>query len=300
MIYFLLSLVPLVAAPFLVQWLQASPWTTRALDAFVLVAVTGLVVLHLLPHAIHEGGLTAAGAALAGFFLPILAEGALHRARSLVLNPALLLAVGLLTVHGLLDGVALAAPGMHADHGEMLAAAVVLHRVPDGLTVWWVARPHLGRNGAVAVLALLIAGTTAGFVTAGMGLGGLFEGPVWAVLQALLAGSLVHVVAHHSLGSCVPLRGGARAAWAVGGAMAVAALTLLDLLEAGHGHGLLHGLAPALLGLALLLGMPHPRVQRFFCRSMDFHHHHPGDHAHDHPSDHDHPCDPDHPGHPRH
>ncbi|MFH1531971.1 MAG: hypothetical protein ABIK09_14690 [Pseudomonadota bacterium] len=284
MILFALSLLPLLAGPLLVRCLQGSPWTARALDAFILVAVSGLIFLHVLPHAIREGGTWATVAAVIGLFLPLIAEQAQHRTGSLTLSPALVMALGLLTIHGMLDGVALAAPHRHADHGEILALAVVLHRLPAGLAIWWVARPRLGTQGSIAVVLVLVMGTTLGYVAGRLGFDELFHGSAWHILQALLAGSLIHVIVHQSLGSCVPLRGAVRAAWWAGGAAAVAALTLLAGTghdnDHGHAHMLLDLIAPAGLGLVLLLALPNQRVQDLLCRVLGHHHEHPHDHHH--------------------
>ena len=280
MILFLISLVPLIAGPLIVRSLQKTPWTARALDAFVLVAVSGLVFLHILPHGLSEGGSWAVVAAVAGLFLPILAEGAQHRSRSLALSPTLVLALGLLTIHGMLDGVALAAPHRDVAHGELLAAAVVLHRLPAGLAIWWVARPRLGTQGAMAVVSVLVVGTTVGYVAARTGFDALFNGPAWNIVQALLAGSLVHVIVHQSLGSCVPLQGAARAAWGAGGVTAIAALILLAHLHGDHGQHIFDTLAPVALGVILLLGLPLQPVQNLLCRVLGHHHEHPDEHHH--------------------
>jgi len=281
LVLFVISLIPLLAGPLLVRCFQASPWTARALDAFILVAVSGLVFLHVLPHGLREGGAWAATATVAGLFLPLLAERAQHRTRSLTLSPALVMALGLLTVHGALDGAALAAPHQHADHGDILALAVVLHRLPAGLAIWWVARPRLGTEGAIAVVMVLVAGTTFGYTAGRTGFDELFSGAGWHILQALLAGSLIHVIVHQSLGSCMPLRGGERKAWGTGGAAAVAALTLLaGWLDHGPEPDLAAWVGPTALGLVLLLGLPNHRVQDLLCRVLGHHHEHPDEHHH--------------------
>jgi hypothetical protein len=284
LILFAISLLPLIAGPLLVRALQGSPWTARALDAFILVAVSGLIFLHVLPHGIHEGGALAAVAAVVGLFLPLLAEHAQHRTKSLRLSPALVMALGLLTIHGMLDGVALASPHQHADHGELLALAVVLHRLPAGLAIWWVARPRLGTQGAIAVVLVLVVGTTLGYAGGRAGMDGIFHGSIWHVVQSLLAGSLIHVIVHQSLGSCMPLRGGARAAWFAGGIVAIAALILLAMgghdSEHDHGHVLMDQVAPVVLGLVLIFGLPLQRVQDLLCRVLGHHHEHPHEHHH--------------------
>ena len=53
-----------------------------------------------------------------------------------------------LALHGMLDGVALANA-----HGHATPLAVVLHRLPEGLTLWWLLRPTYGPRWTAAAIA---------------------------------------------------------------------------------------------------------------------------------------------------
>lgn len=57
MVFLLLSLAALALAPALVRAAQGRVSLLAALDGFVVTAVVGLVVLHILPMALTEGGL---------------------------------------------------------------------------------------------------------------------------------------------------------------------------------------------------------------------------------------------------
>lgn len=90
----------------------------------------------------------------------------------------------------------------HDHHGHatesaaLLAAAVILHRLPMGIAVWWLTAPILGRRGAISLLAILAGATVIGFglaerVFAALSLPGV------ALFEATIAGMLLHVVMGH-------------------------------------------------------------------------------------------------------
>ncbi|MEQ1858231.1 MAG: hypothetical protein ABL963_17395, partial [Longimicrobiales bacterium] len=70
-----------------------------------------------------------------------------------------------------------------------------LHRIAEGLVIWWLLRPRYGVGAAAAGVALLLAATVAGVVLGLEFLAGVDSTGV-AVYQAFVAGSLVHVVFH--------------------------------------------------------------------------------------------------------
>lgn len=186
---------PLLA---LLPWRQAR--VHASIDGFVLVMVAGLCLVSLLPEAFEEIGAWALPLAAAGFFLPHLAESRLHHHHhgesAAILGLA---AVGLL-VHGALDGATLAVgQGFHGDAAEEGAAvglAVVLHRLPVSLFLWWTARPKLGDRLTWLLLAGLAGATFLGFAVSEI-LAPWTHGAVGGVLHALLAGGLLHVVLDH-------------------------------------------------------------------------------------------------------
>lgn len=224
----LLGLGPLVA------------WAARhvrglldAMDAFVLVAVGGLVLADVLPDTWERGGWPTMVLVLAGFAGPAWLEKRLHGAARKVHTATLAVGVAGLALHAGLDGVVL---GQQQSAGTAaLATAVLLHRLPEGLTIWWLLAPHFGACVAVAVLAAEAMATAAGLGLAST-LGGLHESTGLAWVEALVSGSLLHVLVHRPH----PLVGSAAtgARWA-GGLGGLAGLALLPAALAGHDHG--HG-----------------------------------------------------------
>ncbi len=283
MVLLLASLVALAAGPALAARLAPDGPGMAGLDGFVLVAVAGLVFLHLLPDAVLTGGWWAVGAASVGLVLPGLGERVLfhvpgpphasargtaprehHGQQAHGSGRALLvLALTGLALHAALDGAALLAhdlhagapTGVHAAHEESpiptLALGVILHRLPLGLAVWWAAGQGPHRRRAVGLLALLGAATIAGFF---IGQEGLAHLPLrgLAVFQALVAGALVHVVFQHPPAAAAAGRAPILAA-AAGGLLGAATLVGLAWLHSGHGHGASHNQDPALLFVAMLL-----------------------------------------------
>lgn len=257
MTLYILSLIPLLAAPLLLRGFSLFPQAARGLDSFVLVSVSGLIVLHILPHSLEHGGLAAVAALLVGLMVPFLAERFLHAEEQPKLSLPVLLGLVALAIHGMLDGLALAGSGQEQDaHGQLLAAAVLLHRLPAGLAVWWLVKPRFGKGGAWGVLFLLVLATTLGFAAPSLGLASVLLSDSWYVVQALLAGSLVHVVLHQSMGPSSPK---ASSTWQrsslVGALCGVAALAAIEYLVP-HGEGEEHSAVHEFAELFLLVAPP--------------------------------------------
>lgn len=221
----LLSLAALLVGPVVERLVRRAAWTEAMLDGFVLTALVGLILIHVLPHNVEVAGLWAFVAAGLGFLVPLLLEGRLHQhgdgARGL---HRWLLVAGFLgyAIHASLDGLALATG--HDDHGnagELLGVAVVLHRIPVGLAIWWLLRPAVGPLGTLAIIGTIAASTIAGYSASAWLLDGL-ERPAVGLLQALVAGSLLHVALHPG-GNRQGGSAQARAS-AIGGILAIAAL----------------------------------------------------------------------------
>ncbi len=198
----LLSLVPLAFAPLLASWAGRSVAAFVALDAFVAVTIAGVAVSHILPEAIHEAGWWALAIALIGFLLPIGLHLGLHKLEAKAM-PALVAAVlAGLALHAVADGVALVSQAGnahghdHATAGTLLPTAVVLHRLPEALAIWWFARPVLGRTTAVAMLLAIGSATLAGFFAASHG-SEFLAGPQIALVHAFVVGMLFHVLLGH-------------------------------------------------------------------------------------------------------
>jgi hypothetical protein len=188
-----LSVAALVIGPLLVRALGNRRGPLAVLDGFVLTAIVGLIALHVLPQSLLLGGGVAAVAALVGLLLPAWLEHG--EAHDLTLHKRMLLAamVGL-AVHGMLDGAALASDEHGHEHGVgLLAVGVLLHRVPFGLALWWSLAPTAGRRTAIAVLALYGVATIVGFAGA-HAVVPMLPLSVLGTFQALVAGTLLHVL----------------------------------------------------------------------------------------------------------
>ncbi len=194
---FALSLVVLALGPVAYGAARVAGHMMAALDGFVVVAITGLVVIHIVPDSVGLAGWLAVAGVAVGVWLPTLIE---HRLRSMARQVhAVTLVFGLLAIaiHAFADGLALVTDTGDPNNANMLPMAVVLHRLPVGLAVWFLLRPLYGRRAAIAALGVMAVATMAGFVSGRAVLAAL-ESRIWGLFQALVAGTLLHVVLHRS------------------------------------------------------------------------------------------------------
>ena len=190
--YLLLSTFALVVGPLLHLAVRSARPALGAIDRVVFVAVVVLVMLKLLPHAYEEAGWVALPVAAGAWLTLYLVERALRERAERADEAAALLAFVGFAIHETLDGVALATS---ADGGAILLSALVLHRVPVGLTVWLMLKPLHGLRGALVGIALLALATFAGYA-AGAELHRALEGAWSGILQAAVCGALLHLALH--------------------------------------------------------------------------------------------------------
>ena len=231
---FTLSLVALALGPVVYGAARVAGHMMAALDGFVFVAITGLVVLHIVPESVALAGWLAVVAVAIGIWLPTLIE---HRLRSLarqVHNVTLIFGLMAIAVHAFTDGLALGTAAGNNGHTHMLPMAVVVHRLPVGLTVWFLLRPLYGLRAAIAIIALMALATAAGFFSGGTIVA--LESRVWGLFQALVAGSLLHVVLHRSYPVTAASVSPSTRRWQ-SGLGAIAGLLLLAATTAGHDLG---------------------------------------------------------------
>ncbi|MBK8976740.1 MAG: permease [Planctomycetes bacterium] len=258
MTYLLASLALLALGPFLAHLARRLRGTALVLDAFALVVLGGLVLLHILPHALLAGGLPALLAGTGAFWLTGAAERSLHTRRGGAANRFSRLAVPLLALlglgfHAIVDGLALAGVDVVHDHATdhahdhdgaplLWAVAVLAHRLPVATSLWWIVAPLLGLRAAVTVVAVLAAGTLIGFVGGEPLLGSASPATI-ALFEAILSGTLLHVVLHADLPAAP--RGASRLERSVATLLGLAAgLTVVRLVEGGHAHGTAAGAGP--------------------------------------------------------
>ena len=72
-------------------------------------------------------------------------------------------------------------------------------RLTLGLVLWWLVRPRFGAWAAAGALAFMAVATVAGYC-AGGAFGGGLDARELALFEALVAGSLLHVVVHQREG----------------------------------------------------------------------------------------------------
>jgi zinc transporter ZupT len=242
-----LSLVALAAGPLVAALLGKTRWSAGLLDGLVLVAVCGLVLLHIVPHAVAVAGWPAVALAAAGFAMPFLAERWRRGTQTggFALVPIVVASFG---IHAFIDGAALVERSEAADH-RFVALAVLLHRLPDGLAIWSVVSAARGTTVAAWVLGVLAGFTAMGFAVGGQLLDGA-SAPGIALLQAFVAGSVLHIVMHGPPGH------------EAGGAVRAVASTAGALLGLGLLVGLTLGAAPAALITAGAVALLHWRSRR--------------------------------------
>jgi uncharacterized protein len=271
-VWLFFSFLALLLGPLLVWLARRQSWSTVSLDSFCLVTVSGFALLHLLPESAAQAtpwGWLVLPLALAGFLLPAVAERSIHHGTPTTKKTVLLLALLGIAAHATLDGLLLRGDGNAANehHGhthELTAWAIILHRIPEGIGIWWIVPRTLGIRAAFGITAVSVASTLFGFYLGESILTGSSQGGL-AMLQALLVGSLLHVVLHAHV---PPPReqGRFRIASVLGGALGVAALwcVIRDHFPKGEHGGpaavflqLALESAPALLLAYLLVGLCH-------------------------------------------
>ncbi|MDZ4698062.1 MAG: permease [Rhodothermales bacterium] len=190
------SLIALLLGPLLYRIFEPRRHFYEVLDGFVVVVITGIVVLELLPDVMGEGLFWSILFVLLGLVGPTLLEKAFHRAENQVHRAALMLGLIGLVLHSFLDGIALRdVPAMSGAADTLLPLGVAVHTVPVALTIWWLLFPRFGAGLAGVFLGLMGAGTVAGYI-AGPELEPMLAGLGIALFRALVAGSILHVIFH--------------------------------------------------------------------------------------------------------
>lgn len=192
-----ISIVALFLGPMIHRILKNNKNFLKIVDGFTLVVVVELALVHLIPHAIEHSGWLAMGMALLGLMLPSWLEKRLHSTMAKKAHIlALLLAMLGLCLHSFTDGMALVLPQL-SDSGKnsFLPLAVILHRFPVGLSIWWLLRPAYGSIKALMMLTAMSLITAAGFFSGGH-LVPVLDHSAIGLFEALVAGSLMHVIFH--------------------------------------------------------------------------------------------------------
>lgn len=196
LVLLLATLAALISGPMLYALARRRPNVMRVLDPVIVICVAGLVLVEVLPTVFRGGGWWSAAFLLVGLLGPTLFEHLITRARREAHIAALALAIVGLLLHSLGDGIALSPAGSgdgHGHHHHALGLAVAIHSVPVGLLVWWLMAPAFGAGPPSAVIAGMCGVTTLGYLF-GPDLNLWLGAQGWEWLQALIAGSILHVV----------------------------------------------------------------------------------------------------------
>jgi hypothetical protein len=276
------SFLALALGPALVWLARRHAWSTVGLDSFCLLTISGFALLHLLPESAAQGGWLVLPLALVGFVLPTLAERTLHAGHAGMRRTVLALAVLGMAAHACLDGLFLVEGQHHGDDGhghahthEVTAWAIILHRIPEGVGIWWIVPRTLGFLPAVLVTLVSVSATLFGYFLGDHVLTDTSQRGL-ALLQSLLVGSLLHVVLHSHIPA--PREQGRWRIASVGGAVLAACVLWLVIRDhfPAHEHGspaqvflaLAVESAPALLLAYLLVGLCHAFLPANWLQSM--------------------------------
>lgn len=184
----ILSIAALLLGPLIYAAGKKNKLVRRLLDGLIILSIAVIIFVHIIPEALAQGGAYVYVVILLGVAFPMLLERLFRKATDTAhLMIVAIAAVGLL-VHAVIDGLALL-----AGNGLGLAQAIILHRLPVGMAIWWVVRPALGTPIAIGVFTLIILATTTGYFM-GESVVPMAETQTLALFQAFVAGSLIHVV----------------------------------------------------------------------------------------------------------
>lgn len=185
----ILSILALLLGPAIYALSRRNRIARQVLDGFIFITIAGIICVNIIPEALAVGGMLAVVFLVLGIAFPVVAEhgfrSALHEAHVVVL---ILAALGLV-IHATIDGIALL-PAQGSD----LAHAVILHRLPVGMAIWWSLRPSLGTPVAVAAIVTVSIATALSYLL-GAPVVELAEAKSLALVQAFVSGSLIHIVA---------------------------------------------------------------------------------------------------------
>ncbi|MCB0319865.1 MAG: permease, partial [Bdellovibrionales bacterium] len=196
-----LASIAILIGPLLYQLLSLLPGALRAIDGFVFVSIGGLLLGHLAHELGTDQGWQVILSLVLGFFGPLFLERQFQSIRRSVHFLTLVAGAIGFFFHSMFDGVALVSHLQHSTHngavqsadGAWLALAIIIHRIPVGLTLWWLLRPRFGLIVTYLSLGITIGGTVLGYLLSQSYFVGSLE-HTFAWVQAFVAGSILHVV----------------------------------------------------------------------------------------------------------
>ncbi len=203
MYYLLASIGVLVFTPLLHKVATKFARVHSVMEKVLLVALAVMVVGHILPEAYHTAGWLAIAVAFIGILIPNLLERYSHKLEHRIHGIQVIIAFTGLILHAGVDGAALAGEefwhthaASHVGHDHTLPWLVVLHRVPVALFLWWAICESYNVFVAGMVLAIMGISTIIGFMVGGHIFATMETLTSFALFQAFVAGSLIHLAWH--------------------------------------------------------------------------------------------------------
>ncbi len=191
-----LSLAAISLGPALYQLYTFNRKAINVVDRAVFLIVGGLVVFHLVPHSLEEIGWLSFPLLFIGASIPAIIEKGRDSLHEKAHRTTIIIICTGMLIHALLDGMALMMPHGHqhdADFG--LPLAIILHRLPVGLTIWMLAHPSYGLNKTLLFIFVMCLATILGFFSNEL-LNGIIDHSLMSGIQAVVSGSLLHILFH--------------------------------------------------------------------------------------------------------
>ena len=191
MIALVASFFSLFVGPLVYQTFGPLKRTDKIVSGFVLVVVSGVIMFEVVPELFNEIGYLSFILVLTGFAGPTLIESTFRKAADTTHKLTIYLGLTGLVIHALIDGAAIQSEDIKESHN--LTMAILIHRLPIGLTIWWLLKPILGEKAALVMLFFMGISTIGGFFLS-QSVGQIADHSITASIQALVSGSLLHVV----------------------------------------------------------------------------------------------------------
>ncbi len=176
--------------PFVYQLFSRLKHGLPILEGFIVLAITGLSASHVMQFIGEHNIFLIAGILCIGLYLPNIFEGIFSKAKTDIHSFLHILVVIAFLVHVFLEASVLG----HKDNASNFSAlnsGILIHRVTDGMLIWWLLRPKYGNKIAGIGITLLIIANLVGFTYAdSFPLVSKFRD----YLEILMAGMLLHVL----------------------------------------------------------------------------------------------------------
>lgn len=194
------SLAVLFIGPVLDFLIKKKTLLKQFIDGFTLLVLLDLVFLHILPHTMEESGWLSLILFFMAMILPGQIEKHTHRKRAhQTHNITLTLALVGIILHAFTDGLGLIDTNtMHGDlkGSSWLPLAILLHRLPVALAIWWLVSEQVNKRMALLSLIGLSLATLIGYYSGINFLLPLMQQSSFGLFEALIAGFLMHILFH--------------------------------------------------------------------------------------------------------